>query len=68
MTEISTEIARLLQFGRQRGLLEKADCTYAANRMLVVLRLDGWDNTVHGAGRDTGKSGSHSGKNSGLGL
>ena len=46
MTEISTEIARLLQFGCQRGLLERADCTYAANRMLAVLRLDGWDNTV----------------------
>ena len=46
MTEISREIARLLQFGRQHGLLESADCAYAANRMLVVLGLESWDNTV----------------------
>ena len=46
MQDISIEIARLLQFGMQRGLLEKADCTYAANRMLAVLGLDGWDDAV----------------------
>ena len=46
MQDISVEIARLLQFGMQRGLLEKADCTYAANRMLAVLGLDGWDDAV----------------------
>ena len=45
MTEISREIARLLQFGRQHGLLESADCPYAANRVLVVLGLDSWDDT-----------------------
>ena len=46
MTDVSREIARLLQYGRNHGLLESADCTYAANRMLVVLGLESWDNTV----------------------
>ena len=52
----------------QRGLLEKADCTYAANRMLAVLGLDGWDDAVEPPEEALESPGSHFRCDFGLGL
>ena len=37
--DMNREIARLLQYGVQRGLLQKEDRVYAANRLLALLHL-----------------------------
>ena len=37
--DMNREIARLLQYGVQRGLLQEEDRVYAANRLLALLHL-----------------------------
>ena len=37
LRELNREMSRLLQYGLQRGLLEREDLPYAANRMLALL-------------------------------
>ena len=37
LRELNREMSRLLRYGLQRGLLEREDLPYAANRMLALL-------------------------------
>ena len=40
---IDTAIAQLLGYAESRGLIEESDRTWAANRILDALHLDGWE-------------------------
>lgn len=40
---INREIARLVQYGVQRGLLEEEDRVYAANRLVALLHITDYE-------------------------